>query len=49
MEVSELLSICAVLEDGGTADPAMWSDWLEAVEKSRDDKNWEITRFKLIN
>jgi hypothetical protein len=34
-EVGDLLSFMDRLADGKPADPAMWSDWLEAVEKVR--------------
>ena len=47
MEVSCVLSDCSVLEDGGTADPAMWDDWLEAVEKARNEQNWDVAKFRL--
>lgn len=46
MEVSNVLSDCSILEDGGTADPAMWDDWLEAIEKARNPENWDIAKFR---
>ena len=33
-ELGSLLSYMSLLADGGTADPAVWSDWLEAVRKA---------------
>jgi len=36
----------SLLQDGGTADPAMWGEWLEAiqrVEKSQVNDNLEPT------
>jgi hypothetical protein len=34
-EIAALLGGLAFNEDGGTMDPAAWSDWLAAVEKAR--------------
>lgn len=34
-DIGSLLSSMSILEDGGTADPAMWQDWMDSIEKSR--------------
>lgn len=47
LEVSSVLSDCSILEDGGTADPAMWDDWLDAVEKARNEQNRDVAKFRL--
>ena len=40
-DVGALLGGMSVLRDGGTADPAAWEDWIEAVRQAlaspRDD------------
>ncbi len=33
-DIGALLGNMALLNDGGTADPAVWADWLDAVEKA---------------
>jgi len=30
-EIGGLLSSLSLLEEGGTADPATWNDWLQAI------------------
>ena len=32
-DVGALLGSMIFLEDGGTADPAVWGEWLEAVQE----------------
>ena len=32
-DVGALLGSMIILEDGGTADPAVWGEWLESVQK----------------
>ncbi len=32
-EIGGMLGSMSLLEDGGTADPAAWNDWVQAVEK----------------
>ncbi len=32
-DVGALLSSLIILDDGSTADPAMWNDWLKNVER----------------
>lgn len=39
-EIGEILGSLQLLEDGKPADPAMWEDWLESIEKI----NLEITK-----
>ena len=34
-EVGALLGSMSLLPDGATADPAAWSDWVQAVEEVR--------------
>jgi hypothetical protein len=34
-QLGGLLGGMSVLEDGSTADPALWNDWLRIVEKNR--------------
>lgn len=34
-ELGGLLGGMSLLQDGGTADPAIWKDWLRAVEKAK--------------
>ncbi len=38
-EIGGMLGSMSLLEDGGTADPAVWSDWLQSVEKVLDGDN----------
>lgn len=33
-DLGALLGSMALLKDGGTADSAIWADWLEAVDKA---------------
>ena len=49
MEVGQVLGECSITVDGSPADAAMWEDWLDAVEKARDERNWEIAKFEIIN
>lgn len=35
-ELGSLLGSMALLEDGSPADSAMWKDWLDAIDGSRD-------------
>jgi hypothetical protein len=37
-EVGTLLEEMSFLENGATADPAAWGDWLKCVEKARQGK-----------
>ena len=37
-ELGALLGGMSLLEDGGTADPAIWSDWEDALENVREGK-----------
>ena len=37
-EIAELLGGMSLLEDGTPVDPAVWSDWLEAVQDVRAEK-----------
>lgn len=32
-DIAMLLSSLILLEDGSTADPAMWGDWLQSIRK----------------
>ena len=32
-DIAMLLSSLIMLEDGSTADPAMWSDWIQSINK----------------
>ena len=34
-DIGALLGAMSLLEDGGTADPALWNDWLSSVERAR--------------
>jgi len=34
-QLGGILSGMSLLEDGATADPAIWNDWLRAVEKAK--------------
>ena len=38
-DLAGFLGGMSVLEDGETADSAVWSDWLEAIEKARRDQD----------
>ena len=45
-EIGGMLGGMSLLEDGGTADPAAWSDWIQAVEKAvggNDDIKLHVT------
>ena len=33
-DLGSLLGSMALLRDGGTADPAVWNDWLNAIERA---------------
>ena len=35
-DVGALLGSMSLLEDGRTADPAIWQDWLESIEKAKE-------------
>jgi len=37
-DVGGLLGVMRLLEDGTPVDPAMWSDWLEAIRTVRDPR-----------
>jgi hypothetical protein len=37
-DVGGLLGGLSLLQDGSSADPAMWQDWLEAVKVASDGK-----------
>jgi hypothetical protein len=37
--LGSFLSDLQFLEDGKTADPASWEDWLQVVKKVKEDKN----------
>ena len=34
-DIGALLGSMSLLNDGGTADPALWSDWLTSVQKAQ--------------
>lgn len=34
-DIGALLGSMSLLNDGGTADPALWSDWLTSVRKAQ--------------
>ena len=34
-DIGSLLGSMAVLQDGITADPAIWSEWLQCIEKAK--------------
>jgi len=34
-ELGALLGSMSLLPDGGTVDPAIWEDWLDAIEKAK--------------
>jgi len=33
----------SMLEDGSTADPAAWHDWMQAVDESKQDPSINLT------
>jgi hypothetical protein len=47
-DIAGFITDMAVLQDGTPADDAAWEDWLYAVAKARDDKNWEIAEFRIV-
>lgn len=47
-DLAGFLGDMAILQDGGTADPAAWTDWISAVEQARDEKNWGKAKFTLM-
>lgn len=44
-EVGALLGSMSLLPDGGTADPAIWEEWLESIEKAKNAR--EMPRLEL--
>jgi len=40
-QLGGILGGMSLLEDGSTADPGCWHDWLRMVEKSREEKGRE--------
>ena len=42
----EIQNIKEFLADGGTADPAAWHDWLNAVEKAIEEKEIPLMQLK---
>lgn len=46
-EIGWLLGSMSFLEDGDTADPAMWGIWLESIEKIKNaDDDFKLKLFK---
>jgi len=37
-DIAALLSSMQFLEDGSTADPAIWEDWLDCIKKLEKNK-----------
>ena len=37
-DIGSLLASMSLLQDGGSADPAIWREWLEAIEKTKKGK-----------
>lgn len=37
-DVGALLGSMSLLADGGTADPAMWQDWLESIDRAKEQQ-----------
>lgn len=46
-DLAGFLDGMAFLNDGITADSAAWSDWLEAVEKAKNDPTFESSKFRI--
>ncbi len=44
-DLAGFLDGMSFLEDGGTADPAAWHDWLEAVRKTLADDTPPLLTF----
>jgi len=38
-DLGAFLGEMSILPDGNTADPAIWQDWLQAVEKVKENDN----------
>ena len=38
-DVGALLGSMSLLSDGNTADPAIWQDWLDSIDKAKSDGN----------
>lgn len=45
-EIASVLSDMSTLEDGSTADPAAWKDWLDAVKLAKQGVD---TRLKFVD
>lgn len=45
-DVGSLLSDMLFLDDGGTADPAAWQDWLDAIEDALKTPSNNMLSFK---
>jgi len=37
-ELGGLLGSMSLLADGGTADPAVWPDWIDAIQKAKSGR-----------
>lgn len=46
-DLAEFLGSMAIMEDGLPADSTIWDEWLNSVEKAKDEKNFYISKFKL--
>jgi hypothetical protein len=45
-DIGGLLGSMSTLADGGTADPAIWHDWLLSIEKAKANKVDTALRFE---
>jgi len=46
-DLEEFLGSMAIMENGLPVDGTIWDEWLDSVEKAKDDNNWDIAKFKL--
>lgn len=44
-QLGGLLGSMSLLSDGSPADPAVWEDWLRAIEKAKADQADEMLRL----
>lgn len=44
-DLALLLGAMSITPNGLPLDNALWHDWIEAVERTKDPKRWELIEF----